>query len=69
MTRDQVVRLFRDVQIDPALKEQLNASATVEDFVAMAKDFGYQFTVEEWRESIRFSVEEPECKMSEIPGI
>ncbi|MGG6296343.1 Nif11-like leader peptide family natural product precursor [Leptolyngbya sp. AN02str] len=69
MALDQVVRLFREVQVNPSLKELLNTSPTPEDFVEMAQRHGYQFTLEEWQTSTRFSVEELKCKLSEIPGI
>lgn len=69
MSQAQVVRLFRDSQSDPALKERLNACASVEHFVQMAQQHGYTFTLEEWQASTRFSVEELDCNLSEIPGI
>jgi predicted ribosomally synthesized peptide with nif11-like leader len=69
MAREQVVRLFREVQLNPALRERFNLSSTPEEFVQLAQQHGYNFTVDEWRESIRFSVEELNCKLSEIPGI
>ncbi|MEB3288687.1 MAG: Nif11-like leader peptide family natural product precursor [Leptolyngbya sp.] len=69
MSQTHVVRLFRDAQINPDLRNRLNASSTPEEFVAMAKRLGYEFTVKEWQASTRFSVEELECALSEIPGI
>jgi predicted ribosomally synthesized peptide with nif11-like leader len=69
MALDQVVRLFREAKSNPSLKEQLNTSPTPEDFVEMARQYGYDFTLEEWQASTRFSVEELKCKLSEIPGI
>lgn len=69
MSRDQVVRLFREAQSNPGLKEQFNSLPTIEEFVQLAQRYGYHFTVEEWQESIRFSVEELRCNLSEIPGI
>lgn len=69
MSQTHVVRLFRDAQINPDLKNRLNVSSSPEEFVAMAKQMGYEFTLEEWKASTRFSVEELECALSEIPGI
>lgn len=69
MARDQVVRLFREAQANPSLRERFNLSSSPEEFVQLAQQHGYHFTVEEWRESMRFSVEELNCKLSEIPGI
>lgn len=69
MSQTHVVRLFRDAQLNPDLKHRLNVSSTSEEFVAMAKRLGYEFTLEEWQSSTRFSVEELECALSEIPGI
>jgi len=69
MALDQVVRLFREAQANSFLKEQLNTSPTPEDFVKKAQQFGYEFTLEEWQASTRFSVEELKCHLSEIPGI
>ena len=69
MSQTHVVRLFRDAQINPDLRNRLTVSSTPEEFVAMAKRLGYEFTLEEWKASTRFSVEELECALSEIPGI
>jgi uncharacterized protein YmfQ (DUF2313 family) len=51
------------------LRDRLNAAPDVEYFVRQAREFGYDFTIEEWREMTRFSVEEVESQVSEIPGI
>lgn len=69
MSKDQVVRLFRETQANPSLKERFNASPSPEHFVALAQQQGYDFTLEEWQASTRFSVEELVCELSEIPGI
>lgn len=69
MAREQVVRLFREAQQNPILKEKFNTAPSIEAFVQIAKAHGYSFTIEEWEESTRFSVEELRCKVSEIPGI
>lgn len=69
MSQAHVVRLFRDAQANPALRDRLNVSATPEEFVQLAQQHGYEFTLEEWQSSTRFSVEELKCDLSEIPGI
>jgi predicted ribosomally synthesized peptide with nif11-like leader len=69
MAKEDVARLFRAAQSDPTLREQLNTATDVEAFVEMAKARGYDFTAAEWREMTRFSVEELESEISEIPGI
>ncbi|MEL7315946.1 MAG: Nif11-like leader peptide family natural product precursor [Cyanobacteria bacterium J06559_3] len=51
------------------MKEALNAMPNPNDFVLLAKQYGYDFTIEEWQETMRFSVEELKCELSEIPGI
>ena len=69
MAKEQVARLFRDAHANPALKEELSQAPNIEAFVQMAQEFGYDFTVEEWQDMTRFSVEELKGKVSEIPGI
>ncbi|HBL13725.1 MAG TPA: Nif11-like leader peptide family natural product precursor [Cyanobacteria bacterium UBA11162] len=69
MAKEQVARLFRDAQANPSLREELSVAPNIEAFVEMAKERGYDFTVEEWQEMTRFSVEELKGKISEIPGI
>jgi predicted ribosomally synthesized peptide with nif11-like leader len=69
MAREQVVKLYRAALINPTLKQKLNTAPTEEAFVKMAFEQGYDFTIEEWREMTRFSVEEVNGKLSEIPGI
>ena len=69
MAKDQVVRLYREVQSNPSLKESLNTAPSVETFVNMANKKGFRFTIDEWKEMTNFSVEELECELSEIPGI
>ena len=69
MAKESVAQLFRAAQENPALRETLSAAPNLEAFVQLAAEHGYQFTVEEWQDMMRFSVEELECEMSEIPGI
>jgi len=69
MAKEDVVRLFRETQANPALRETLNTAPNPEAFVKLAGQYGYSFTLEEWQEITRFSVEELEGELSEIPGI
>jgi predicted ribosomally synthesized peptide with nif11-like leader len=69
MAKEEVGRLFRAVQADQNLRETLNSSPNLEAFVKMAQEFGYDFTVKEWKEITGFAVEEMESKISDIPGI
>lgn len=69
MAREDVVKLFREAQANPSLKQTLNSAPNAEEFVKMAQELGYNFTVEEWQAMTRFSVEELEGELSEIPGI
>ncbi|MGB0562258.1 MAG: Nif11-like leader peptide family natural product precursor [Spirulinaceae cyanobacterium] len=69
MAKTEVKRLFQAAQHTPGLREQLNRAPDPNAFVQMAQDLGYDFTVEEWQAMTRFSVEELESKVSEIPGI
>ncbi|NEQ99541.1 MAG: Nif11-like leader peptide family natural product precursor [Cyanothece sp. SIO2G6] len=69
MAKEAVVQLFRAVQADPNLREQLNMAPNPQKFVEMAQAYGFHFTVEEWQDMTRFAVEELEGELSEIPGI
>ncbi len=69
MAREQVAKLFREAQANPALRDSLSAAPSPELFVAMANQKGFSFTIKEWQEMTNFSVEELECELSEIPGI
>ncbi|WP_008309744.1 Nif11-like leader peptide family natural product precursor [Leptolyngbya sp. PCC 6406] len=69
MPKEDVARLFRAAQSDTDLRQHLSTAPNVEAFIAMAAQLGYTFTEAEWREMTRFSVEELEGDLSEIPGI
>jgi predicted ribosomally synthesized peptide with nif11-like leader len=47
MTQHNAAQLFKAVKQDQALKERLKATSDPEAFVKIAKDRGYEFTVEE----------------------
>ncbi|NJN02497.1 MAG: Nif11-like leader peptide family natural product precursor [Leptolyngbyaceae cyanobacterium SL_1_1] len=69
MAKEAVARLFRAAQNDPALRQDLSTAPTPEAFVEKASALGYEFTLAEWREMTRFSVEELKSDLSEIPGL
>jgi predicted ribosomally synthesized peptide with nif11-like leader len=69
MAEQEVTRLFRAVQENPELRDQLNSAPSLEALVQLAESHGYHFTVAEWQAVTNFSVEELVCKVSEIPGI
>lgn len=69
MAKEEVIKLFRAVQTDPALREKLNSAPDLEALVKMAEECGYNFTVEEWKDTTGFKVEELEGELSEIPGL
>ncbi|MDY6902921.1 MAG: Nif11-like leader peptide family natural product precursor [Cyanobacteriota bacterium] len=69
MAVQEVTRLFRAAQANPNLREQLNTAPNAETFVEMAREQGYEFTVDEWQKATRFAVEEFKADLSEIPGI
>ena len=69
MAKEAVTQLFRDAQVDLSLREKLNQAPDLAAFTDMAKSYGYEFTVKEWQEMTRFSVEEFKGELSEIPGL
>jgi predicted ribosomally synthesized peptide with nif11-like leader len=69
MAKEAVAQLFRAAQVDIALREKLASAPDIETFVALAQTYGYEFTVDEWREVTQFAVEELEGELSEIPGL
>ncbi|ACK70176.1 protein of unknown function nitrogen fixation [Gloeothece citriformis PCC 7424] len=69
MARENVVKLFRDVQKNPSLKKTLNQANNLKGFVTLAQELGYDFTLQEWQDLTAFKVEEYQCEISEIPGL
>lgn len=69
MAKEVVTQLFRAVQADPALRKQLNQAPNIEQFVALARSCGYEFTLEEWQSMTGFAVEELEGQLSDLPGV
>ncbi|MDV3348649.1 Nif11 family protein [Leptolyngbyaceae cyanobacterium CCMR0082] len=69
MAKEQVVKLYREAQANPNLRDSLNLAPNAESFVMMANQRGFSFTLNEWQDMMRFSVEELDCELSEIPGI
>ncbi|RCJ14540.1 Nif11-like leader peptide family natural product precursor [Nostoc sp. ATCC 43529] len=47
MTQQNAARLFEAVKRDQALQEKLKATANPEAFIKIARERGYEFTVEE----------------------
>lgn len=69
MAKTEVIRLFRETLNNPDVRKQFNTAPSEESFIKMAQDFGYDFSLSEWMDMMRFNVEELDCKLSEIPGI
>jgi predicted ribosomally synthesized peptide with nif11-like leader len=69
MAQAAVAQLFRAAQENPALRDNLNTAPSIEQFITMAKQYGYDFTIDEWQTMTRFSVEELAGELSEIPGL
>lgn len=64
MAKEAVTQLFRAAQVNPVIRTQLNRAPTIEQFVELAKGYGYEFTIEEWQTMTRFSVEELESEFA-----
>jgi predicted ribosomally synthesized peptide with nif11-like leader len=56
MTQQKAAQLFKAVKQDQALKERLKAATNPKAFIEIAKQRGYEFTVEELEAEI--------CKLS-----
>lgn len=69
MAQQEVTRLFRAAQANPELKAKLSAAVDVDAFVEMAREHGYEFTVQEWQQVTSVAVEELPSQVSEIPGL
>lgn len=69
MAKEVVTQLFRAAQTNPVLREHLNQAPNIEQFVAMAKSYGYEFTIEEWQSMTGVAVEELESQLSDLPGV
>ncbi len=52
MAQQTTAQLFKAVQQDQALKERLKAASNPEAFVQIARERGYDFTVEELETSL-----------------
>lgn len=64
MAKEVVAQLFRAAQANPALREHLNQAPDLEQFVALAASYGYEFTVNEWQAMTGFTVEELDSQVS-----
>ncbi|MBE9031471.1 Nif11-like leader peptide family natural product precursor [filamentous cyanobacterium LEGE 11480] len=69
MAQQTVAELFRAAQANSNLRNALNQASSIEKFIEMAKDYGYDFTLAEWKAATGFSVEEIQGELSEIPGV
>lgn len=69
MAKEVVAQLFRAAQANPTLREQLNQAPNIEQFVVLARSYGYEFTIEEWQSMTGFAVEELESQLSDLPGV
>lgn len=69
MAQAEVARLYRSIQNNPELRGQLSKAHSQDEFINIAQSHGYEFTAKEYLDSVRFSVEELKCEMSEIPGL
>ncbi|MEH2137004.1 Nif11-like leader peptide family natural product precursor [Nostoc sp.] len=58
MTQQNATRLFQAVKQDQALQQRLKATADPEAFVKIAKERGYDFTVDELENEINNLSEE-----------
>ncbi len=67
--KEQVVKLYREVKVNPSLRDTLNSAPNTESFVELANQKGFTFTLEEWQEMTNVSVEELKGDLSEIPGL
>jgi predicted ribosomally synthesized peptide with nif11-like leader len=69
MAKEVVTQLFRAAQANPTLREQLNQAPNIEQFVALARSYGYEFTLEEWQSMTGFAVEELDGSYPDLPGV
>lgn len=65
MAKEVVAQLFRAAQANSALREHLNQASDLEQFVALAASYGYEFTVNEWQVMTGFTVEELDMQVSD----
>ncbi len=68
MSKQEVIRLFRNAQTNPNLRKILNSASNLEAFVQMAQQQGYNFTLEEWQKATGLLTENLESKVYENQG-
>lgn len=68
MAKEQFLRLFREAQTNAVLRDTLKSAPNPESFVALANQQGFAFTINEWREMTKFTVEEFEGELSAPSG-
>ncbi|MFB2769389.1 Nif11-like leader peptide family natural product precursor [Pelatocladus sp. BLCC-F211] len=63
MSKQEVIRLFKNAQTNPNLREILNSASSLEVFVQIAQQQGYNFTVEEWQKATGLVIEDSESQV------
>ncbi|MGJ5672998.1 MAG: Nif11-like leader peptide family natural product precursor [Nostochopsis sp.] len=65
MSKQEVIRLFRNAQTNPNLRKVLNSASSLDIFVQIAQQQGYHFTVEEWQKATGLIIENLESHVYE----
>ncbi|BAZ65386.1 MAG: Nif11-like leader peptide family natural product precursor [Pelatocladus maniniholoensis HA4357-MV3] len=68
MSKQEVIRLFRNAQTNPNLRKVLNSALNLEAFVQIAHQHGYNFTVEEWQKATGLVIENSDSQVYENQG-
>ena len=68
MAIDQLKEFLKKMQADPALKEQVLASATADDIAKIAMQLGYEFSGDELVMMSGKKVGKVTVKKNELPG-
>ncbi|KOP26184.1 bacteriocin [Hapalosiphon sp. MRB220] len=68
MSKQEVIRLFKNAQTNPNLRQVLNSASNLEAFVQIAHQHGYNFTVEEWQKATGLVIEDSESKVYRNQG-
>ena len=68
MAIDQLKEFLQKMQADPALKEQVLASATADDIAKIAQSLGYEFSGDELVMMSGKKVGKVTVKKNDLPG-
>ena len=68
MAIDQLKEFLRKMQVDPALKEQVLATATADDVAKIALKLGYEFSGDELVMMSGQKVGKVTVKKNDLPG-